>query len=175
MCFCFSCFSNATTEQKKRYRIVGIFAVLWMPWKIFIKIIAKPQQMRWTIMLSLILFTVCEISSNLWRSTLSLIVMSPRLIAVVCMVILANATPNSETYSFLACLFGAICIVIMRSVLLPGQLQIAPLHDIHYDFSKTSNYAKWNIKELICYCKYSTFEVLLKTMIDLAHSLRLCS
>ncbi|XP_053604869.1 organic cation/carnitine transporter 2-like isoform X2 [Plodia interpunctella] len=56
----------------------------------------------------------CEIASNEWRSWLNTIVMLPRLLAFVCMVPLANCTGNQQTYNFIAVLYGAGLVVVLR-------------------------------------------------------------
>ncbi|XP_053604870.1 organic cation/carnitine transporter 2-like isoform X3 [Plodia interpunctella] len=60
------------------------------------------------------LILTCEIASNEWRSWLNTIVMLPRLLAFVCMVPLANCTGNQQTYNFIAVLYGAGLVVVLR-------------------------------------------------------------
>ncbi|XP_049872892.1 solute carrier family 22 member 1-like [Pectinophora gossypiella] len=60
------------------------------------------------------LVIICEIASNSWRSWLSMIVMSPRLLALVCVVPLANSMPNSETFNLIGCLCGVGYIIVLR-------------------------------------------------------------
>ncbi|XP_047990734.1 solute carrier family 22 member 4-like [Leguminivora glycinivorella] len=60
------------------------------------------------------LILICEIASNKWRSWLSMIVATPRLLAAVCMVPLARALSNSESFTFIACLYDLLLIVILR-------------------------------------------------------------
>ncbi|XP_061714197.1 solute carrier family 22 member 4-like [Cydia pomonella] len=60
------------------------------------------------------LILICEIASNRWRSWLSMIVASPRLLAAVCMVPLARAIGNSESFTFIACFYDLLLIVILR-------------------------------------------------------------
>ncbi|XP_075975689.1 solute carrier family 22 member 7-like [Anticarsia gemmatalis] len=57
---------------------------------------------------------VCEIASNKWRSWLCVLVMSPRLLRMICMVPLANSAPNPETYSFIACIYCCFCFISLR-------------------------------------------------------------
>ncbi|XP_022828294.1 solute carrier family 22 member 13-like [Spodoptera litura] len=59
------------------------------------------------------LILVCEIASNSWRSWLCIIVMFPRLLALACMVPIANSAPNTETYSFISCIYAVICMTIL--------------------------------------------------------------
>ncbi|KAJ8723279.1 hypothetical protein PYW08_003191 [Mythimna loreyi] len=56
----------------------------------------------------------CEIASNSWRSWLSLIVICPRLFALVCKVPLANMAPNPETFSFISCFNAVLCLILLR-------------------------------------------------------------
>ncbi|CAH2084817.1 unnamed protein product [Euphydryas editha] len=58
--------------------------------------------------------TVCEIASSTWRTTLNIIVSTPRLLASVCLVPLANSTPNLETYNFIACIFDFLLLILLR-------------------------------------------------------------
>ncbi|XP_026734149.1 solute carrier family 22 member 5-like isoform X2 [Trichoplusia ni] len=60
------------------------------------------------------LILICEIASNSWRSWLCIIVMFPRLLALLCMVPLANSAPNTETYSFIACIYAVLCLIVIR-------------------------------------------------------------
>ncbi|PZC84123.1 hypothetical protein B5X24_HaOG205845 [Helicoverpa armigera] len=60
------------------------------------------------------LILTCEIASNSWRSWLCVIVMSPRLLAIACMVPFANSAPNSETFSFISCIYAIFCLVLLR-------------------------------------------------------------
>uniref|UniRef100_A0A2A4J4J6 Major facilitator superfamily (MFS) profile domain-containing protein n=1 Tax=Heliothis virescens TaxID=7102 RepID=A0A2A4J4J6_HELVI len=60
------------------------------------------------------LILTCEIASNRWRSWLCVIVMSPRLLTIACMVPLANSAPNSETFSFISCIYALFCLVLIR-------------------------------------------------------------
>ncbi|XP_013190463.2 solute carrier family 22 member 7 [Amyelois transitella] len=60
------------------------------------------------------LILTCEIASNEWRSWLNTIVMLPRLFALICTVPLANCTGNQQTLSFIAVLYGAMLIVLLR-------------------------------------------------------------
>ncbi|KAL0880237.1 hypothetical protein ABMA27_002695 [Loxostege sticticalis] len=56
----------------------------------------------------------CEIASNLWRTRLNAIVSLPRLLSMTCMLPLANAFPNLETYNFIATILGVLLIIIIR-------------------------------------------------------------
>ncbi|KAI8421807.1 hypothetical protein MSG28_009764 [Choristoneura fumiferana] len=60
------------------------------------------------------LVLISEVASNRWRSRLSLIVASPRLIASVCMVPLAQSIPNSETFTIIACLYDVLLMCFLR-------------------------------------------------------------
>ncbi|KAM3958930.1 LOW QUALITY PROTEIN: solute carrier family 22 member 7-like [Aphomia sociella] len=60
------------------------------------------------------LVLMCEISSNSWRSSMNMIVMLPRLFAMICGVPLANSSPNLETYSFISSAFGALLLILLR-------------------------------------------------------------
>ncbi|KAH9627693.1 hypothetical protein HF086_016847 [Spodoptera exigua] len=56
------------------------------------------------------LILVCEIASNSWRSWLCVIVMSPRLLSLACLVPIANSAQNTETFSFISCIYAVICM-----------------------------------------------------------------
>ncbi|XP_023934107.2 solute carrier family 22 member 21-like [Bicyclus anynana] len=56
----------------------------------------------------------CEIASVSWRTLLNTIVSIPRMLATVCAVPLANSAPNAETFNFIACLFSASILLLLR-------------------------------------------------------------
>ncbi|XP_028170469.1 solute carrier family 22 member 2-like, partial [Ostrinia furnacalis] len=60
------------------------------------------------------LVITCEIASNRWRSRLNAIASVPQLLSMTCMLPLANAFPNLETYNFMATLFSVLLIIILR-------------------------------------------------------------
>ncbi|XP_047531388.1 solute carrier family 22 member 7-like [Vanessa atalanta] len=60
------------------------------------------------------LVLVSEVASSTWRTSLSAIVSTPRLLASVCLVPLANAAPNLETFNFMACLFDVFLLFLLR-------------------------------------------------------------
>ncbi|KAI5646038.1 sugar transporter domain-containing protein [Phthorimaea operculella] len=62
------------------------------------------------------LIIVSEIASIGWRSWLNVIVMSPRLIALVSTVHMANAAGNPETYNLIGCFFGLVFILVLKWV-----------------------------------------------------------
>nr|XP_032516661.1 solute carrier family 22 member 4-like [Danaus plexippus plexippus] len=57
---------------------------------------------------------ICEISSNCWRTRLETIVSMPRLLAIVCLVPLANSGPNMETFNFISCVYSAFLLILLR-------------------------------------------------------------
>ncbi|XP_038214301.1 solute carrier family 22 member 4-like [Zerene cesonia] len=60
------------------------------------------------------LILVCEIASNSWRTKLSLIVSTPRILASLCLIPFANAAPNLDTYNFITFLLGTLLLIILR-------------------------------------------------------------
>ncbi|XP_064072397.1 solute carrier family 22 member 13-like [Vanessa tameamea] len=60
------------------------------------------------------LVLISEVASSTWRTSLSAIVSTPRLLASVCLVPLAKAAPNLETFNFMACLFDVFLLFLLR-------------------------------------------------------------
>ncbi|XP_069357937.1 solute carrier family 22 member 4-like isoform X2 [Maniola hyperantus] len=59
-------------------------------------------------------FAACEIASSSWRTLLNAVVSIPRMLSAVCLVPLANVAPNSETFNFIACIFSASLLILLR-------------------------------------------------------------
>ncbi|XP_050348538.1 solute carrier family 22 member 13-like [Nymphalis io] len=60
------------------------------------------------------LVLISEVASSAWRTSLNAIVSTPRLLASICLVPLANTAPNLETYNSIACIFDVLLLFLLR-------------------------------------------------------------